>query len=95
MSALQTFYNERFIYSCPEYTNINLLFYMVLYFGSTCSVVSLLANLVILISLLRDGRRFSTYFMYLIMLAACDMLVCAVYIPVIVIDQVRASKRLR
>lgn len=74
--------------SCAEYYSSDWMFYTILYCGSTCSLISAAFNVLIFVALLRDGRRRSTYFLYLIVLAACDVVLCALYVPLIVIDQV-------
>lgn len=76
-------------FSCPSYYSSSLAFNLTLYVGSTFAVISLVENTIVLAALLSDRRRFSSYFTYLIVLASFDMLLCALYIPVIVIDQAK------
>ncbi len=60
-----------------------------LYIGSLCSLISVVENGLIVTALMRDRKPQTSYFLYLIVLALCDMTLSALYIPVIVVDQVR------
>jgi hypothetical protein len=59
-----------------------------LYIGSFCWLLSVVENGLVVAALMRDRKPESSYFLYLIVLAVCDMILSALYIPVIVVDQV-------
>uniref|UniRef100_A0A914V0M7 Uncharacterized protein n=1 Tax=Plectus sambesii TaxID=2011161 RepID=A0A914V0M7_9BILA len=74
---------------CDVDSSFTLLTQVVVYFGSACSIVSVVNNSLIFWSLATHKDRFTCYFQYLMLLSFFDVFVSFSYIPVITIDHLK------